>query len=416
VKNTKALSPNLVVVGAGPAGCAAAISAARLGTETFLIERYGFAGGMATTGLVHPWMDYYAGDKCLTGGIFAEIAERLQQRKALKDRHCFDHETLKVILFELLQEAGVRLLLHTFVVEAKAKQGRVSCLTAASKSGLEKIYPQIVIDASGDGDVAAWAGADYEKGRPEDGLMQPMTLNFRMAGVDRARMPARDAINALYNEAKANGEVVCPRENVLLFETMIPDQIHFNTTRVNRVDGTDRDDLTQAEIESHRQVAQLVTFLQKRVPGFEQAYLSQTAPQIGVRETRRIMGEYVLTEEDVLSARKFTDGIALSSYPIDVHNPAGTGTVIKRLPPGEFYAIPYRCLVPRKLEGLLVAGRPISTTHEAHASSRIQPVCYALGHAAGAAAALALQQNIQPREVKIDQLQEALRKQGAILE
>jgi hypothetical protein len=128
------------------------------------------------------------------------------------------------------------------------------------------------------------------------------------------------------------------------------------------------------------------------------------------------MGEYVLTEEDVLSARKFDDGIALSSYPIDVHNPAGAGTVIKRLPPGEFYAIPYRCLVPRKLEGLLVAGRPISTTHEAHASSRIQPVCYALGHAAGAAAALALQQNIQPREVKIAQLQEALRKQVAILE
>jgi len=417
------LSAPLVVAGAGPAGVAAAIAAARLGAEVWLIERYGFPGGMATAGLVHPWMTYYAGERPIVGGLFAEVVERLKQRGAFQHgkhlgmrHHCFDVEALKPVLLDMLVEARVYLLLHTFVAGAEASQGRVRSLLAASKSGMEEIRPQLVVDATGDGDVAAWAGAAYEKGRPEDGLMQPMTLHFRMGGVNRSRMPSREEMNALYESAKAEGEILCPRENLLWFETIQADQVHFNTTRVIGVDGTCREDLTRAELESRRQTEQIVAFLQRRVPGFESAYLLQTAPQIGVRETRRILGEYLLTGEDVLGARKFADGIALGSYPIDVHSPAGPGTIVKHLPPGDFYSIPYRCLIPRQMEGLLVAGRPISTTHEAHASTRIQPICYATGQAAGVAAALALKQGIRPREVSVEELRNALHQQGAILE
>ncbi len=427
MKTTRAINNSLraplVVVGAGPAGCAAAISAARLGTEVWLLERYGFPGGMATTGLVHPWMTYYSGDRPIIGGLFAEVVERLRQRAAFQDgahfgmrHHCFDPEALKQVLLGMLLEAGVKLLLHTFLADAQAQEGRVYSLLTASKSGLVEIRPQMVIDASGDGDVAAWAGAAYEKGRPEDGLMQPMTMHFRMGGVDFSRMPSREEMSALYVQAKASGEIVCPRENLLWFETTIPDQVHFNTTRVTHVDGTSRDDLVRAEIEARRQTEEIAAFLRRKVPGFEKAYLSHTAPQIGVRETRRILGEYILTGEEVLGGRKFADGIALGSYPIDVHNPAGEGTIMKHLPPGEFYSIPYRCLVPREVNGLLVAGRPISTTHEAHASTRIQPICYATGQAAGVAAALALKRGLQPRELAVGELQETLRNQGAILE
>jgi hypothetical protein len=412
----------LVVVGAGPAGCAAALAAARMGAEVWLIERYGFPGGMATMGLVHPWMTYYAGDKQIIGGVFAEVVERLKLQSAFTDsshfsqrHHCFDPEALKQILLDMLVEAGVKLLLHSLLIDAQAEAGRITRLVVASKSGIEELRPQLVIDASGDGDVAAWAGAAYEKGRAEDGLMQPMTLHFRMAHVDVTRMPSREEINQIYETAKLAGEIDCPRENLLWFDTTISDQIHFNTTRVNRVDGTSRDDLTRAEIESRRQTQEIVRFLQRRVPGFEKAILVQTAPQIGVRETRRIVGEYMLTAEDVLGARKFDDGIALSSYPIDVHNPAGTGTVIRYLPEGEYYSIPYRCLIPRQMAGLLVAGRPISATHDAHASARIQAVCYATGQAAGVATALALGEGLEPRQVKVGKLQEALRSQGAIL-
>ena len=413
----------LVVVGGGPAGCAAAVAAARLGAEVWLIERYGFVGGMATAGLVHPWMTYFAGEKQIIGGVFAEIVEQLVAREAFKHsqhfgqrHHCFDPEALKQILLEMLQQAGVKLLLHTFLVEAEAEGGRVSRLQIASKSGLEELRPQLTIDASGDADVAGWAGAAYEKGRPMDGLMQPMTLHFRMGGVEVARMPSRERMNELYAAAKAAGEIDCPRENLLWFDTTVADQIHFNTNRVTHVDGTSREDLTRAEVEARRQTKQLVAFLQRRVPGFERSYLLKTAPQIGVRETRRIIGEYVLTGEDVLSARKFPDGIALSSYPIDVHNPAGEGTLLRYLQPGEYYAIPYRCLLPEEMEGLLVAGRPISASHEAHASTRIQAVCYATGQAAGVAAALAMRQGVRPREVAVEELQAELRKQGAILE
>ena len=414
---------DVIIAGAGPAGIAAAVGSARLGAKTLLIERYGFLGGMATAGVVHPWMTFHAGGKQLVAGVLQDIIDRLKERGAYKIsshfgnvHHCFDPEHLKQVELELVLEAGVQLMLHTFVVDAIREGDGICGVVTESKSGREEHRGSVIVDATGDGDVAAHVGAEYEKGRPEDGLMQPMTLHFRMGGVDVPRMPSREEINGMYVSAKERGEIDNPRENLLWFDTTHEDQIHFNTTRVTHVDGTSRDDLTKAEIEARRQTWEVVSFLQQRVPGFEEAYLLWTAPQIGVRETRRIMGDYVLTEEDVLGARKFPDAITLGSYDIDIHNPAGTGTIIKRLPAGEYYAIPYRCLLPRGLQGLLVAGRPISTTHEAHSSVRIQAICSGMGHAAGIAAALAARGSTVPRALDVNVIQSEIVAQGGILD
>ncbi|MGB9620617.1 MAG: FAD-dependent oxidoreductase, partial [Armatimonadota bacterium] len=233
--------------------------------------------------------------------------------------------------------------------------------------------------------------------------------------VETQRMPPREEINRLYRAAQEQGRVVCPREDVLFFRTTREGEVHFNTTRVVRADGTRSEDLTRAEIESRRQVRQMVDFLRADVPGFEQAYLQLTGTQIGVRETRRIVGEYVLTAEDVLGARKFEDCVARGSYPIDIHDPAGGGTVIKHLPPGESYDVPYRCLVPLGIGNLLVAGRPISSTHEAHSSLRVMPIACAVGEAAGTAAALCVRFGVAPRALDTRRLQSTLIAQGANL-
>ncbi|MFQ5810812.1 MAG: FAD-dependent oxidoreductase, partial [Armatimonadota bacterium] len=285
---------DVIVCGGGPAGIAAAVGAARLGAKTLLVERYGFLGGMATAGVVHPWMTFHAGDKQLIAGVLEDIIDRLKDRDAYKVsshfgnvHHCFDPEDLKQVELELVLEAGVQLLLHTFVVATIREGDRICGVVTESKSGREEQRGTITIDATGDGDVAAGGGAECEKGRPQDGLMQPMTLHFRMGGVDVPRMPSREEINDLYVAAKERGEIDNPRENLLWFDTTYEDQIHFNTTRVTHVDGTDRDDLTKAEIESRRQTWEVVRLLQRRVPGFEKAYLLWTAAQvfrIGVEE------------------------------------------------------------------------------------------------------------------------------------
>jgi hypothetical protein len=242
-----------------------------------------------------------------------------------------------------------------------------------------------------------------------------MTLNFRMAGVDPARLPSREEVTRLYLAARDQGRIDCPRNDVLYFTTTRDGEIHFNTTRVTRADGTRAEDLTRAEIESRRQVSQIAAFLKRDVPGFERAYLQMTGTQVGVRETRRIVGEYVLTAEDVLGARKFEDCVARGSYPVDIHDPDGGGTILKHLPPGESYDIPYRCLVPLKIDNLLVAGRPISSTHEAHSSLRVMPIACAVGEAAGTAAALCVRDNVAPRALETGLLQRTLAAQGANL-
>ncbi|MGQ9631124.1 MAG: FAD-dependent oxidoreductase [bacterium] len=406
---------DVVVCGGGLTGVAAAVGAARCGARTLLIERYGFLGGMATNGLVHPFMTYFAGDEQIIHGVFQEILNGLKARGGFKPRFIFDSEIMKIVLDDMILKSGVDILFHTFVVDADVKDDTIRGVWVEHKSGRERISGSVIIDSTGDGDVAARSGAPFQKGREEDGLMQPMTLNFRMGNVDRGRMPGREEITELYLSAKKRGEINNPREDVLWFDTIVEDIVHFNTTRIIKRDSTDVDDLTSAEMEARRQVWDMVSFLRKYVPGFEDAYLLTMAPQIGPRESRRVIGEYVMTAEDILEARKFEDVIARGSYSIDIHNPAGTGTVIKRLKPGTSYDIPYRSLIPKEIEGLIVAGRCISSTHEAHSSIRIMPICTAIGHAAGVAAGLSISKNTAPRDLDVTALQRELLRQGANL-
>ena len=401
----------VVVVGGGPAGLAAATTAARRGVETVLIERYGFLGGMGTAGLVNPFMMWNPSQGQLVGGVFEETVDRMAAKGGYggtRQPYAFDPEVLKVVADEMCLDAGVQVRLHTLFASVEMEGSRIASIATESKSGRETLSADLYLDCTGDADLAFRAGVPCEIGREGDGLTQPMTLNFRLANVDVERMPPRAEINRLYDAAKAEGRVDCPRENVLLFFAVQPDVVHFNTTRVTGKSGVDAGDLTQAEVEARRQTHQLVRLLVGEVAGFEHAYLQQTAVQIGVRESRRIRGEYVLTADDVLGARKFLDGIARCSYPIDIHSPSGAGTDIRNVPKGDHYEIPYRCLVPLGVDNLLVAGRCVSATHEGQSSLRVMPQCFAMGEAAGAAAALAMEKSVSPRELPGEEVRNAV--------
>jgi hypothetical protein len=294
-----------------------------------------------------------------------------------------------------------------------------------TKSGPIAIRAKVIVDCTGDGDVAVQAGAPYEIGRA-DGLAQPMPLMFRVTEFRRSEFDTyvRDnpkewrgvhGLWALVRRATEEGNLDLPREDMLFFATPHENEVSVNSTRVTRVLGTDVWDLSYAEWCSRRQMRQIEAFLRRYVPGFEASYIVQSGVQVGVRETRRVMGEYRLDVGDVLGARKFDDAIARGAYPVDIHNPKGSGTVLKRLPPGEAYDIPLRCLLPKEVEGLLVAGRCMSGTHEAHSSYRVMPIVMATGQAAGVTAAIAARRTIPPRETSIREVQLELVRQGASL-
>jgi hypothetical protein len=410
-----AAEAEVVVVGGGPGGLCAAVAAAEEGAETLLIERYGFLGGMATAGLVNPFMPWVAGGQPIIRGLFERITERLAEYGGWggpRRASAFDDQLFRFVAEDLCEEAGVSLQLHTMLAGVEAADGRIERIATLSKSGLRQVRGDIFIDGTGDGDLAAWAGAEVEIGREEDRHCQPMTLCFRMMNVDIDRMPCREEINALYDAAKERGEIDNPRENVLFFFTTHDREVHFNTTRVVMHDATDAEELTDAELIARRQVRQMVPFLCNEVAGFEDAWLAEMAPQIGIRESRRVIGDHVLDVDEVLEARKFDDGIARGSYAVDIHNPAGTGTVIKHLPPGEAYDIPYRCLTPLGFDNLLIAARCISSDHAAHSSLRVMPIVMAIGEAAGCAAEMALEDH-DTRSVDVDALRETLVGRGA---
>ncbi len=411
-------SAQVLVVGGGPAGVCAAVAAAEEGADTLLVERYGFLGGMATAGMVNPFMRYMSGDVQVNAGLFQRILGMLDQRGGRSgedsSRRQFDPEILKLVLDELAQTAGVRLLLHAFLVDAVAQDGLIQRAVVAGKSGLQAIEADVFVDASGDADLAARVGADFEMGRREDGLCQPMTLYFRMAGVDEDRLPSYEEIRELYLEEKTAGRIHNPRDDVhRIIRTNHRGEVTFNTTRILGHDATDAVSMTEVELKARRQVEQLVRFLKERVTGFEDAYLVSIASQTGVRESRRILGDYVLTGDDFAHAAKFDDAVARGCFSIDIHNPAGHGIYGQRMPEGDWYEIPYRCLTPCRLDNLLVAGRPISCDHLMHGSLRVMPIAMSTGEAAGVAAALCVQQGKPTRGIDVLRLQETLRRRGA---
>jgi len=407
----------VVVVGGGVAGVAAAIAASRCGVKTLLVERYGFLGGTATASSVRIFMNFYLDNKPLVGGIMLEIIDRLKELGGYDERSkIFDPELMKIVLEDMALEAGVELLYHTEFIDVVMKKNVVKGVIVHNKAGMQLIMSEITVDATGDGDVAVAAGCSYEKGRSVDGLTQPMTLIFELANVKEKLVPSRRVLNIKFEESKKLGEINIPRENVLWFKTPYKGLLFFNTTRITKVDGTDPKDLTRAEIEGRKQMLSFVLWLKKSFPeAFGDSYIARSGPQVGVRETRRIIGEYVLTEEDILSARKFPDAVCKANYPIDIHNPLGEGTVIKHPPSGDYYEIPYRCLVPKLIDNLLITGRCISATHEALAATRIMPTCIGLGQAAGVAAALSVKLKVSPRELNVGILRSTLKEQGAVL-
>ena len=441
---------DVLVVGGGPAGLGAALGAVQAGARVILAERFGFLCGNATAALVMPLMSFHTQmptkerrgattllptdhgpGEAVVGGVLATLLKRLVSvggaiPPTLATGYVvpFDPEWFKLVALDLLDEAGVQLLFHAFA-SGILGDNKVEGVVFETKSGPLAIRAKVTVDCTGDADVAVQAGTPTEVGRI-DGLVQPMTLMFRMAEFHRAAFeqyvkdnPAQwRGVHGLWDlvrKATEAGELKLPREDILFFATPHEGEVSVNSTRVTRVLGTDVWDLSYAEWMSRRQMRQIAEFLRRYVPGFEKSYVMQSGVNVGVRETRRIVGDYQLTADDVLSARKFDDAIARGAYPVDIHNPTGTGTILKRLPPGEAYDIPLRSLMPRNAEGLVVAGRCISGTHEAHSSYRVMPIVMATGQAAGVTAALAARSGARPRQLDVKDVQHELLRQGASL-
>jgi hypothetical protein len=401
---------DVIVVGGGPGGVCAAIAAAGKGLSTLLIEKYGFCGGMATAGLVNPFMCYKSEKRNLANSVFRDIIKRLGDCGGVDERgYVFDDEMLKIVLDEMLQEAGVDLLFHSTLCGAECVDGTVKSINVVAKNGIKNLSAKIFIDGTGDGDLAFHSGFKYEMGREEDGACQPSTLSFRLGGVRNVPdlQTLRNDLTEVYLAGKESGEISDPRENALVFKTLQSDVIHFNTTRVIGKDSVTSEGLTDSELIARKQVKELVNLFKRKSPYCKDSYLIKMAAQIGVRETRRIMGGYVLREEEVVKAAVFDDGIARSNYPVDIHSPTGAGTVIKRVE-GEFYEIPYRCLVPENSKNLLMACRAISSTHGAHSSLRVMPVVASFGEAAGLAAAKALESSVDVGNVNGKELKEEI--------
>jgi len=405
---------DVIVCGGGPGGTAAAMASARSGMKTLMIERYGFAGGMATAGLVNPFMGYNSkSGKNIANSIFNELIDKLLKKGGLDQatKRIFDDEVMKFVLDDMLVSSGVELLYHAQLCGAKRSGGKIESINVATKSGVREYQAKIFIDATGDGDLAYYADFKYEKGRSSDNACQPSTLCFRLAGVKTPYniTELRKHMTEVYLEGQKAGRISDPRENALVFETLHADVLHFNTTRVILKDSTLSEDLTSSELMARKQTEEIYEYFKEKSPFFKDSYIQKIAAQTGIRETRRVMGLYKVTEDDIVGAKTFEDGVARSCYPVDIHNPSGSGTVIKGIQ-GDFYEIPYRSLVPLESTNLLMGCRAISSTHEAHSSFRVMPVVASYAEAAGIAAAIAVKENKTPAEIDGRRLKEKVLK------
>lgn len=414
---------DVLVIGGGPAGFSAAVCAARQGARTLLVEQAGQVGGIATTGLMSHW----TGDT--RGGFYQEMLERSKGiRLDVHAEYAHEHkiinpEQLKLVLLEMLDEAGVDLLLYTFACGVIMRENTVTGVVLESKSGREAVLAKVVIDASGDGDIAAKAGAAYSMGRASDGRMQPMTVMFKVAGVDTDTVRYNGSFESSYPipdgdlQTEGRRHIPHPAGHVLLYETDLPGVVTCNMTNAIGVDGTRAEDLTRAEKVCRSQIPHIVRFLRNKVPGFGQCHVISSASLMGVRETRHFIGEKTLTEEDILAARLFEDwAVCNAHFNFDVHNLSGAGLdetgVQHNFRQSRFYSIPYGCFIPQTIDGLMLAGRNISGTHMAHSSFRVMPICANMGQSVGIAAALCAAEGLQPRALPVGRLQSVLRGQG----
>ncbi len=418
---------DLIVVGGGQAGCAAALAGARDGLSVLLIEAAGALVGSATNCLVNPFMPYTTtieenGEKrrlALSDGLFAELAKALDDDGVFSKPHAsatFNEESLKVILDRKMAEAGVTVLFHATLCGAKTVGRRVESVSVATVGGVLTFAAETFVDATGDATLSVYAGVPARLGRPADSLCQPMTLCFRVCNIDVEDFwKHHREINDLYKKLQAEGKIKNPRENVLVFPTLIPGVLHFNTTRVVKHDPSDAFSVSKAEAIAREQVVEMVDFLKSNFDACKNASLVSTAASIGVRESRMIEARHVLDQEEIVAGTHFEDGIAAGNYDIDIHSPDGSGTSHYYFPAGVYYTIPYRSLLPKEIDNLIVAGRCIGATHEAQASIRIMPICVCLGEAAGTAAALARKAGVAAADIDTDALRARLREKGAFV-
>jgi hypothetical protein len=428
-------SYDVIVVGAGSAGATAAIAAARAGARTLLLERLPFLGGTSTAVLDTFYGFYTPGTaaKKVVGGVPDDVIAGLKKYDAWLERPnthgagtgvTYHPEYLKVVWETLAAESGVKILLNAWVQDVAVMNGRVESLVVATKLGLRRFSGAVVIDASGDADVCYFAGIDYELAGEIDPA-QTLTTTFKMCNVDIVRRKSidRKAFHQLMAAAAESGAYALPRKEGSDHITPVD---HMTATIMTRLpsyrssgdaiaNATDPQLLSDAEMKGRRQAIEYIRFLRDKVPGYERAQLATFGMQIGVRETRRIYGDYRLTREDVLEARKFDDQVGLCGAPIEDHH-GGVDTKWAYLPDGDCVGIPYRTLLPKNSENVLVAGRCFSASHDAHASVRSMAQTMSMGQAAGLAATMAAKRHIAPREIDTNRLREDLRSMGAIVD
>jgi hypothetical protein len=424
---------DVIVLGGGPAGIAACVAAARAGRRTLLIERYGFLGGMGTAAGVTNFCGLHA-NVCgemhrVVQGVASELLARIDRLGGLNAPHlvlgkilaqAYDTAAYKIAADDLLSAHKVDILFHALgagVVMHDAK--RINALMVETKAGRQAVAADIFIDCSGDGDLAAWAGAPFEVGDNEGHMLYP-SMMFRLNGIDPQKAgEAWRTIPALMEEAEARGHKF-PRKGAIVRPQKSQIEWRVNFTQLKRQDGSainglEPDDLTRGEIDGRRQAIQAFEFL-RTVPGFENSYIVDLPPQLGIRETRRIVGGHMLSGADVLSCASFEDSIGVNGWPIEAHV---AGDVIFKFPPipgsRGFNELPYRMLVPEGIDNLLIAGRCASMTHDGQSAARVSGACFVMGEAAGSAAALALSGNTPPRDIAVERLQQALQQQGAFI-
>ncbi len=425
---------DVVVLGGGPAGIAAAVAAARAGSSTLLVERYGFLGGAGTMSGLSNFCGLHAKvhgveDRQIVHGVVDDLLARLAHFEGLAAVHpayggkimaqAYDTAAFKLAADDLLQSAAVKILFHALAVGvAMRSDTAIDALLIESKSGREAIRAGVFIDCSGDADLARWAGAPFEQSNRPGGTYYTSHM-FRMSGVDAGvAAGARRLIPQLMAEAESRGEQRFPRKGAIVSPICHDSEWYANATQQKRPDGsaldaTNVDDLTYGELEGRRQIWQIFDFIHKRVPGFEQAYIVDIPPQIGIRETRRIVGQYQLSVDDVMSCADFADAIGVNGWPVEAHV---AGDVIVRFPPiagaRGFHQLPFRMIVPQRIENLYVAGRCASMTHEGQSSARVSGPCYVMGQAAGTAAHLALKSGVLCPHVDVAALQRRLSADG----
>lgn len=445
------LRVQVLVVGAGAAGISAAVSAARTGADTLLVESAGFLGGISAT---LPWLGFHDREyRQVVKGFPAECIDRLTRTGYasgyVMDPKCgslasIDTHMWKCLAFDLVQEAGARVMLHATCVETLREGDRIIGVVLHHKGGFQRVFADVTIDTSGDGDVAARGGVEWEKGRTADGLVQAPTLVFRLGGVDRQAFvdACKDPAN-LYREwfaeypelfdkftrhldtiptfvlggfaklierARAEGNFPLPQTRIVGVKTHQDDEISVVMTRVLGLDPTDVRSMSNAYGKVYEQIGPLLSFFQRYVPGCSASRVLEIAPMLGVRESRRIMGDHVLTAEEMIGGARHSDAVAMGGYHIDIHRPKGTWVESYNV---QAYTIPLRSLIARGVDGLVMAGKCISATHEAVAGTRVIPICMAQGQAIGMAAALAAKARGSVRDVPVQQLQDLLVAAGA---